>query len=1839
MDTMKQLQVMALNCLFAEEKLTTSPVKMEGAMFKSPRPVSRLFESFGMRVKQGRSAGNAVAIALLMLFVMAPSILLAQVQYVPAMTNVVGKAGTGGWTGDGAAATAAELNGVKDVTFDSNGNMYIVDQKNYVIRMVYAGGTAATRLLSVLGVACSSGCTYTGPVVGDIYTIAGTHGTTANGTDGVLATATTLYLPYGIVVDSNGNIYIADSSANRVRVVNASTGIISDFAGSAAGTAPATAADPALLGNGGAATSALLDYPVSLAVDRSNNVYIADSKDCQIRVVPTGTTAGYLTGLTAGYIYAYAGVNTGTSGVCSYTATPPVGTSTSVLATSAKISGSYGLAIDASGNIYIGDTSNYVIREVSATTGYMTTVAGNHTVGTIGATNGNGGPATSANLVYVWKIAIDRLGNLVIADTNAQQLRYVNLSTTNTVNGYMQPGYIYAIAGTGTAGDIPTYANATSAAISGELSNQGVDGIGTDSSNNIYVADCGNAVIRKISALPNEPFAATLVGATGISQSFYAEVTPTAGDTISTFLTASGFGDFTSGTESGCTLGSLSAQGTVCAEPVTFAPLGPGLRTAPLTLTDSSGNQYTLGLSGIGNAPQIAFTPGVVSSPAGTGTASYTGNGGLATSATLDEPASAVVDTAGNIYIADTANSVVRKISVSTGKISTLAGSGSQGYAGDSGVATNSILSGPTALALDAAGDLFIADTGNNRIREITAENGYIYTVAGNGTSGYAGDGSAATAAEIADPEGVAVDISGNIYVGDTGNNLVRVVSATTGVISTLAGNGTAGYSGDKAAANLAELSGPTNLALDFNGDIFIADTKNSVVRKVMLSTGIITTVAGSGSAGYSGDGFSATNAALSSPTGVAVDAAGNIYIADTGNSRIRQVLSASGDISTIAGTGTAAYLGDGGGALSAEFDKPESVALDPEGRLLIADTLNNRIRMVDTTTAALSFGTLSPGLTSSVLIATATNIGNQSVTIASMSIASNFVQQISGQTDCQANTPLSPGVSCEVALTFQPTSQRSYSGTISFTDNSLNHASTVQTVALSGVGAYTPTGLSITGLPTSVTAGAQQTISVTVMHNSTVVTTYTGTLQISSSDPNVVITPSTYTYTLANAGVATFTITFKTAGSQSLAFTDTVNSSLTGTAQTMVNAASAATINILSGNNQTVYLGTAFPVAMSVQVIDAYLNPVPGVSVVFTAPSSGASGTFKNGTATTTVATGTNGDAVATTFTSNSTSGSYSVTAAVSGVTPVTFSLINSGLVVPTVTLSSSPTVLTLTYGQGTTLTATLSPYQANGNTASGTVTFYDSSSAQGNLTLGTGSLSSGSASYSDVVPSVGTHSFTALYGGDSHFSSNATQNSIALTVSKASVTLAGPTQTVSISAGTTGSIPVTIVGLYSGTGISAPSGSINYQIGSGPTLTAAIAQGAATLTVPNTQASGSYTVTVTYPGDGNYQITSVIFQLTEVPQPQTITFPTVSTLTYGEGAVNLAATASSGLPATYKVDSGPASIVGTTLTILGAGTVVVEADQAGNTIYSVATPVSQTITVNKASTTTTFTTSATSGFLSTSFTLAATITPGFTGGTSPSGTVNFYSGGTTLVGKATLSLSGNAIIATLVTNLPGGVDAVTAVYIGDTNYNTSTSSSQIITITPPGFSLQLPAQAFSVISGQSVLTTLTVSSVAGYTGSVTFSCSNLPANTACTFQANPATVTTTTPATVSVVIMTNAASFQNSAGVRAPSILEGRGKSLQAASLLLLPVALLCVTVFARRRLLSANLGRLMSMFLLVVGLSIFSGCGGSKVGLDQSPASTPSGTTVFTVTGTDGTVTESTNYTLVVEPVISL
>jgi sugar lactone lactonase YvrE len=444
----------------------------------------------------------------------------------------------------------------------------------------------------------------------------------------------------------------------------------------------------------------------------------------------------------------------------------------------------------------------------------------------------------------------------------------------------------------------------------------------------------------------------------------------------------------------------------------------------------------------------LTVTPSrTANTTAGTGVVGYTGDNGPAIAATLSNPSAVAYDANGNLCLADANNNVIREISTS-GNITTIAGTGIEGYSGDGAAATSALLDTPTGVAVDASGNVYIADSHNHRIREVSG--GTITTIAGTGTSGFSGDGAAATAAQLSLPSGVAVDASGNVYIADTDNDRIREVSG--GTINTIAGDGEEFYAGDGGAATAAALDSPTSVAVDASGNIYIADRLNQRIREV--SGGIISTFAGTSAEGFSGDGAAPTAAMLSKPSGVSVDAAGNVYIADTDNQRIRQV--GGGAIATIEGSGAQGFGGDGGLSTAAILNSPHSVAPDALGNLSIADQLNQRVR--SGTLPTLTFPSEDVGVPSPAQSVTLANIGTASITVSAITASAGFTTATGGSCSALPIT-LTAGASCIEDIELLPVAAGPVTGAVVFGGTGV----VPQSILLSGTATPAPTTVQLT--------------------------------------------------------------------------------------------------------------------------------------------------------------------------------------------------------------------------------------------------------------------------------------------------------------------------------------------------------------------------------------------------------------------------------------------------------------------------------------------------------------------------------------------------------------------------------------------------------------------------------------------------------------------------------------------------------------------------------------------------------------------------------------------------------
>lgn len=597
-----------------------------------------------------------------------------------------------------------------------------------------------------------------------------------------------------------------------------------------------------------------------------------------------------------------------------------------------------GLAVDALGNLLVVDSLDSRVRRVDAA-GVITSIAGNGEAGF----SGDGGPAIGATLDSPEGIALDQEGNVFIADVFNHRIRRVDART----------GAISTIAGNGSRGFSGDRGPATAAS----LNRPG--GVAVDLAGNVFIADSFNDRVRRVDAV------------TGI------------------ITTIAGNGRFGfSGDGGPATSAALRTpfevifdknQNLLIADVDNARVRSVDATTGTITTIAGNGNfrfsgdggvatsagvvPYRLALDHLGNLliadidnariRRVDTRTRIISTVAGNGNFGFNGDGGPATSARISSPHAVTADGGGNIYFADTDNNRIRMVD-SSGIITTVVGTTISN--GDNGPAINADLAGPFGLTVDRNNNLLIAGAFDHRIRRVDALTGLISTVAGNGVSGFGGDGGMATSARLNFPRHIAFDSTGNLYIADQFNFRVRRVD-TNGRIATVAGTGNFGFNDDDIPATSAELTDISAVALDAAGNLLIVDTSSNLLRRVDAATGRISTLAGDGSASFSGDGGPSQNATLDFFLfgGVAVDSTGNIFIADSGNNRIRRIDGQTGIITTVAGNGLEKFGGDGGPAINASLGSPRGVFVDGNNNLLIVDTFNNRIRRLDTQTGIIT--------------------------------------------------------------------------------------------------------------------------------------------------------------------------------------------------------------------------------------------------------------------------------------------------------------------------------------------------------------------------------------------------------------------------------------------------------------------------------------------------------------------------------------------------------------------------------------------------------------------------------------------------------------------------------------------------------------------------------------------------------------------------------------------------------------------------------------------------------------------------------------------------------------------
>ena len=888
------------------------------------------------------------------------------------------------------------------VAVDASGNVYIADTYNQlVLKETLSNGSYTESTIPTSALYNPYGLAVDG--AGNIYIADSGNNrilieTPLSGSysESTLSTST-LNGPESVAVDGSGNVYVADSGNKRILIETRSAG------GYIESTLPNSA-----------------DLPTSVAVDSSGNVYIADSGNNSVlkETLSTGSytestlpfasqnspRAVALDGNGNVYI-AQMGYNA--NGVVIFTLSG--GSYIENTVPSSALSSPSGLAVDGSGNVYVSDFYSQVLKEDLAD-GPSLTFAQTEvgltssdspqivTVENLGNTTLNFSvPSSGVNPSVPANFAVNPYqpytcaptpagassgATLVIGQSCVLGISFSpteggiftpSLVLTDNAHNATAPGYATQSIQLNGAGlqpaatptySIPsgTYLNVQTVVISDSTSGVTIyytsDGTMPSTSSAVYSGPITVSSTETLEAIAiGAGYSSSAVG-TAVYTITLPAATPTFSPSAGTYSTAQ---TVTIGDSTPSATIYYTTDGTT---PTSSSPIYTSQVTVSTTgileaVAIASGYSIsTVGTAAytIGTQPLIIPAAGLIGTVAGNGTQGYIGDSGQATNAELNSPHGMAVDSAGNIYIVDSSNNVIRKVSASTGIISTVSGNGTQGYSGDGGSAISAALNGPVGVAVDTTGNLYIADLGNNVIREVSASTGIITTVvgaSGNYWGGYSGDGGPATDADLSDPAGVSVDSAGNIYIADTFNNVIRKVSASTGIITTVAGNGIGGYSGDGEAATSAELSLPMDVQVDSVGNIYIADYDNQVIRQVSASTGVITTVAGNGTSGYSGDGGIATSATLVGPVNLAVDAAGNIYLSDSGNNAIRKVTNSTGIITTVAGNGGQGYSGDGALATAAQLNSPAGVVAAPAGNfystnnLYFVDSGNNVVRAV----------------------------------------------------------------------------------------------------------------------------------------------------------------------------------------------------------------------------------------------------------------------------------------------------------------------------------------------------------------------------------------------------------------------------------------------------------------------------------------------------------------------------------------------------------------------------------------------------------------------------------------------------------------------------------------------------------------------------------------------------------------------------------------------------------------------------------------------------------------------------------------------------------------------------
>ncbi len=971
-----------------------------------------------------------------------------------------------------------------------------------------------------------------------------------------------------------------------------------------------------------------------------------------------------------------------------------------------------------------------------------------------------------------------------------------------------------------------------------------------------------------------------------------------------------------------CMPGLSYVAGQACTVAVVFSPRFPGGRSGAIVLAGTTGASLaTEYLSGRGLGPLGVLVPGEMTTAAGDGQWTSVDDGSPAVSAEFFLPSSVALDGAGNLYIADSMHNRIREVDAATTIVSTIAGDGEAGYSGDNGVAAHAALSRPFALTIDGAGNIYIADTGNNVIRKIGAADGLITTVAGNGIAGYSGDGGPAGSARLNSPAGIIVDNSGTVYIADTANHRIREVDPYTGQITTVAGNGVTNsvgggtYSGDGGPAVVAGLNFPYAVTFDALGNMYIPDSANNRVRMVDASDGSIHTIVGSGHQGVSGDGGVALNANLDLPASVAFDAAGNLYIADAQNNRIRKVSASTQIITTIAGYGAGMYGGDESSATTAGLFGPYCVIVDPAGDLFIADYFDHRIREVSSGTGVLAFKTaVRIGQTSAPQPQMVENDGNAALSFSAITPDANAgLDHVS--TTCSTATPLGSGATCVLGVEFAPSeSGAAVTGNVRLDGSFINAPLDIEAI---GPGlSLNSTEVTLFATPNPATYGQPVTLSAGV---STGVGLPTGTITFLQAG-----TPLGIPVVLDGSANASYIFTAATAGLEA------ITAAYSGDAQHLPDTSSSLALTIDEATATTLMSSTNPAPAHAAVALTATVASLGGGQLP-TGPVSFLDGALLLGSG------ALDSQGVAAFTTSSLPPGPHAITAAYGGVpsshvlgstsTPVRQDIQAASVVGLGSTLNPS------SYGEAVTFSASVSV--AGPAAASGAVNFFDGTTLLGSTPLAS-SAESGTVStaiFATSTLAAGLHAVSAVYPGsaDTQAGTSALIETVQLATPSITVEAAPDPSLVQSKVILTAKVKASI-----GT----PGGSILFLVDGVSIDSQSLgATGSASSSIASL-GIGQHVVTVSYAGNQNYApATSSPVMLVVQPIPTTTGLAAAPASGPGGQTVLTATVISASGPGptgTVSFQSGATILAAAVLNMAGVATVNVSSTLAGSDVVA---------------------------------------------------------------------------------------------------------------------------------------------------------------------------------------------------------------------------------------------------------------------------------------------------------------